>query len=66
MNRILSYFPSCPGGREQCEVQLRLRDLLGRYANWSRSRLSGMMALMTVMTRLSKHFINTDVSGRGI
>ena len=40
-------------------------DLLGRYANWSGSRVSGMMVLMRAMNSISEHFIATDVSARG-
>jgi hypothetical protein len=40
-------------------------DLLGRFANWSGSRVSGMMVLMSAMTSLSKHFMATDVSALG-
>ena len=40
-------------------------DLLGRYANWSGSRVSGRMLSMCAMTSLSKHFMATDVSATG-
>lgn len=36
-------------------------DLLGRNANWSVSRVSGMMTLMCALTSLSKHFTITGV-----
>ena len=35
-------------------------DLLVRYANWSGSRVSGMMELMCAITSLSNHFMITD------
>ena len=38
-------------------------DLLGRYANWSGSRVSGIMVF--VVTCLSKHLMATDVSAMG-
>ena len=41
-------------------------DLLGRYANWSRSRVSGIMVLMWAITSLSKHFMATDMSATGL
>jgi hypothetical protein len=47
-----SYFPSCPGGRGQWDESSV--DLLGRYASWSGSMVSGMMV-----------FIITDVSASG-
>ena len=37
-------------------------DLLGWYAHWSGSRVSGMMELICSITSLSKHFMITDVS----
>ena len=40
-------------------------DLLGRCANWSGSRVSGIMVLMGTITSLSKHFMATDVSATG-
>ena len=40
-------------------------DLLGRYANWSGSRVSRMMEVMCAMTSLSTHFMITDVSATG-
>ena len=50
MNSILtycSYFPSCPVGKGQCEVELRLSslDLLGRYANKLEYMVFGMMGV---------------------
>ena len=36
----------CPGGRGLCGVQHSSVVLLGRYANWSGSRVSGIMVLM--------------------
>ena len=40
-------------------------DLLGRDANGSGSRGSGIMGLMGATTSLSKHFMATDVSAMG-
>ena len=37
-------------------------DLLGQYANWSGSRVSGMVELLRAITSLSKHFMITEVS----
>ena len=35
-------------------IEIASMDLLGRYANWSGSRVSGMMELMCAITSLSK------------
>jgi hypothetical protein len=63
MNSILTYCrcSSCPGGRWQCESV----NLLGRYANWSKSKMSDIMELMCAITSLSKHFMIIDVSATG-
>ena len=37
-------------------------NLLGWYANWSGSKVLGMMELMCALTRLSKRLIVTDVN----
>ena len=37
-------------------------DLLDRYANWSGSRVSGIMVLTLAMASLSNHFMATGVS----
>ena len=40
-------------------------DLFGRYANWSGSRVSGIM-MLSAITNLSKHFMATDMSATGL
>ena len=40
-------------------------DLLGQYANWSGSSVSGIMVLMGATTSLSKHFMAIYVSALG-
>ena len=39
--------------------------LLGQYANWSGSRVSGIVELMCAITSLSKHFMITEVRATG-
>ena len=39
--------------------------LFGQYANWSVSRISGIIVLVCAMTSLSEHFMATDVSATG-
>ena len=39
-------------------------DLLGCYANWSGSRVSGIM-LLCAMTSISNYFMATDMSAMG-
>ena len=40
-------------------------DLLGQYANWSGSRVSGRVEVIWSLTSLSKHFMMTEVSATG-
>jgi hypothetical protein len=40
-------------------------DLLGRYANWSGSRVAGMVELMCAITSLIMHFMIPEVSATG-